>query len=226
MSDPKQMAVTMNAVRTNILNDLATKGHTPLDEFDREAFTKEIRPLMEFAAKTQDGDTLPEVWQVRFAIRNSEFRPVYEAVGGFVRKALKIAVGQGGDMAARRPVEALREEYTRDAEPAYQQITGSPVRSDSARANAKRLIAELNKRGPQMTRCESAAQAVVYTRPGETRGDSPLNTIPLELQAEYCAIALAELKATGKGLHPLNVQHTAARLYRGAMAAKEAGAMA
>jgi hypothetical protein len=212
-------------VKAMLIDDLSKKGSIPLDDFDRQAYFKAFKPLMEFAArKGEGGDTAPQVWQVRFAIRNSEFRPSYEAVDGFVCRALGIVTG--GEAATMRPVEALRQEYA-DAPAPHALIAGSPV--DSARTRAKRLIAELANRAPGNS-CKRAEDAVTYVWPGETSGDSPLSTIPVEDRERYCQIALLEIQAKGGGRHPRNVQRLAARLYLGAQAKRlsdaESGVMA
>ena len=57
---------------------------------DTKGYSEAIRPLMDWVAKNPEKRRAAgEVWQVRFAIRNSEFRPKYDDLAKMVRKALK-----------------------------------------------------------------------------------------------------------------------------------------
>lgn len=74
---------------------------------DTKGYSDAIKPLLEWiAADEKRSNESPEVWQVRFAIRNSEFRPTYAEVAKFVKKALKLRDLPQENSEAYKPVEA------------------------------------------------------------------------------------------------------------------------
>lgn len=197
------------SVRNVILSDLNRVGHAKLDDFDAGEFEKALNPLCLAVAEGRITSDSPEVWQVRFAIRNSAFRPTYEDVSVLVAKAL-------GQRTSAPPENAE----------AYRVVTAPkalPVGPSTARNRARKVIEFLKagessradalaSAGVGIVRASTVADALIWT-PAEGQSD-PASVIPSNDQAYWIERAFSDLLRRYKGRHPLAVRFHAVKLWR------------
>jgi hypothetical protein len=75
-----------------LMSDLKAKaGSNEFDAFEAQEFTRALVPLRDRVLRGLLDDASPEVWQVRYFIRNAKFRPTYEELSNKVYDVLGMA---------------------------------------------------------------------------------------------------------------------------------------
>lgn len=90
--NPREMSIKMWKA---VMSDLARLSGIEMDEMDAKEYTNALRPLQQAIinqriseTKQPLNDESPEVWKLRYWIRNQKFRPNYEEVANKVLEVL------------------------------------------------------------------------------------------------------------------------------------------
>jgi hypothetical protein len=220
-----------------VMSDLTRFTNAPkFDDLDHAGYAAALTPLCQWLAARGMGHNAAQVHQVRYAIRNCEFRPTYEKVEGFVNKAIGRVVQEltGAEIEARQlqsmpanPPAALLEAVPGEWKESSAPLPGVQLDPDprfwrseqfpSARAHFLALKRALNRTTDEARlktlRAESE-RGTYRIAPGVA---DPLDEIPADMRAEYMMRALNELKAKGRGRSPMAQRDKALSLYRLAM---------
>lgn len=90
--NPREMSIAMWKA---VMSDLARLSGIEMDEMDAKEYTNALRPLQQAITNQRPSETKqpithesPEVWKLRYWIRNQKFRPNYEEVANKVLDVL------------------------------------------------------------------------------------------------------------------------------------------